>query len=123
MLTGTAATRVFVCTEPQDLRRGFDGLSGLVVDRFGASPFSGHWFAFFNRKGDRCKVLAWDRGGFWLLYRRIERGRFPVRWSQEDGGVEVDPAELWAVLAGLDLRHARKVKRWQPGGEAAPPIT
>jgi transposase len=104
-------TRIFLATEPADMRKGFDGLSQLVRDRIAQDPLSGHLYVFRNRRRDRIKVLYWDRDGFALWYKRLEKGtfRFP---EAKDGRVEVTPAEMAAVLEGIDLRHARRQARF-----------
>ena len=76
MLTLPPSVRIWCCASPTDLRRGFDGLSGLVRSQLHADPLSGHLFVFFNRKADRLKVLYWDRDGTSIWYNRLECGRF-----------------------------------------------
>jgi transposase len=81
MLMLPPTVRVYVATGTTDLRRSIDGLSMLVRDRLALDPLSGHRFLFRNRLGDRVKILAWDRSGFWVLYKRLERGTFA--WPTE----------------------------------------
>jgi transposase len=76
MLTLSPAVRIYLATGATDLRRSIDGLAALVRERFTLDPLSGHLFLFRNRRGDRIKILAWDQGGFWVLYKRLERGTF-----------------------------------------------
>jgi transposase len=87
-----------------------------------AYPLSGHVFVFLNRRRDRVKLLVWDRTGFALLYKRLERGTFEIPTEPEFGRrhVEVDAGELGLMLEGLDLRGARRRPRWSrlPGGYA-----
>ena len=71
MLTISPAVRIYLATGATDLRRSIDGLAALVRERFTLDPLSGHLFLFRNRRGDRLKILAWDRSGFWVLYTRI----------------------------------------------------
>ena len=103
-----------MASEPTDMRRGFDGLSALTRSVIGADPMSGHLFVFINRRKDRIKILAWDRTGYLLLYKRLERGTFRIAVEPEAGRrhVEVDSGELTLMLEGLDLRNARRQKRW-----------
>jgi transposase len=70
MLTLSPAVRIYLATGATDLRRSIDGLAALVRQRFDLDPLSGHWFLFRNRRGDRLKILAWDHGGFWVLYNQ-----------------------------------------------------
>jgi transposase len=113
-LTLPAATKIFLCTEVADMRRGFDGLAAMTREIIGADPLSGHLFVFRNRRRDRMKVLYWDRDGFALWYKRLERGtfRFP---APRDGAhsVEVDHATLTLILEGIDVRGARRQQRFQ----------
>ena len=111
MLSLASTLRIFLAIEPTDMRKGFDGLSLLVRDRIAQDPLSGHLFVFRNRRRDRIKILYWDRDGLALWYKRLEKGtfRFP---EATDGRIEVTPAELAAVLEGIDLRHARRQARF-----------
>jgi transposase len=113
VLTLPASVRIFVAAEPTDLRRGFDGLAAatrsLILD-----PLSGHLFCFLNRRKNRIKLLVWDRTGFLLLYKRLERGTFVIPTLPGPGRrhVEVDAGELAMMLEGLDLRGAYRRTRW-----------
>lgn len=111
MLSLPSTTRIFLAVEPADMRKGFDGLSQLVRDRIAQDPLSGHLYVFRNRRRDRIKVLYWDRDGLALWYKRLEKGtfRFP---EAVDGRVEVTPAEIAAILEGIDLRQARRQARF-----------
>ena len=111
MLSLPATTRIFLAVEPADMRKGFDGLAQLVRDRIDQDPLSGHLYVLRNRRRDRIKILYWDRDGLALWYKRLEKGsfRFP---EAADGRVEVTPAEMAAVLEGIDLRHARRQARF-----------
>jgi len=113
MLSLTSTLRIFLAVEPADMRKGFDGLSQLVRERIDQDPLSGHLFVFRNRRRDRVKILYGDRDGLALWYKRLEKGtfRFP---EAKDGRVEVTPAEIAAVLEGIDLSHARRLPRYAP---------
>ena len=76
MLTLPSSVRVYLAAEPVDLRRGHDGLCALVLALGGHDLYAGHLYVFLGRRGDRVKILFWDRGGFVLYYKRLERGRF-----------------------------------------------
>ena len=128
LLTLPSAVRIYLATEPVDLRRGFDGLAAATRSLIGADPLCGHVFVFLNRRRNRVKLLAWDRTGYVLLYKRLERGTFkmPTEPLPGHGHVEVDAGELGLMLEGLDLRGARRRKRWYrlpQGTEAGKPPT
>jgi transposase len=110
VLTISPAVRVYVATGTTDLRRSIDGLAALVRERLELDPLSGHLFLFRNRRGDRLKILAWDQGGFWVLYKRLERGTFA--WPAEEAGpVTMRSSDLLLLLAGVDLARTRR-RRW-----------
>jgi transposase len=111
VLTLSPAVRIYLATGATDLRRSIDGLAALVRERFDLDPLSGHLFLFRNRRGDRLKILAWDHGGFWVLYKRLERGTFA--WPAEDEGdpVTMRSGDLVLLLSGIDLAHTRR-RRW-----------
>lgn len=115
MLTLPPTVRVFVTSEPVDLRKGFDGLAGLAREVVKQDPMSGHLFAFINRRRNRAKILLWDRTGFVLIYKRLEKGRFqiPRPPGLGESHVELEAAELTLMLEGIDLRGARRRPRWK----------
>jgi transposase len=102
--------RVFVGREPVDMRKGFDGLTGEVIEKVDEDPQSGHLFIFFNRRRDRMKALVWESSGFWLIYKRLEHGRFQIfdQVSEHAGRFEITTTDLALLLDGIDLRGARK---------------
>jgi transposase len=111
MLTLSPAVRIYLATGRTDLRRSIDGLSALVRDQLHLDPLSGHWFLFRNTRGDRLKILIWDHGGFWMLYRRLERGTFAWPREPSTGPVEMRSTELALLLGGVDLAQTRR-RRW-----------
>ena len=114
MLTLPSSVRIYVAAEPVDLRRGFDGLAVATRSIIGASPLSGHLFCYLNRRRNRIKILVWDRTGYLLLYKKLERGTFELPTQPAVGRrhVEVDSGVLGLMLEGLDLRGARRRTRW-----------
>src|SRR5882672_10913527 len=78
------ATKIYIALESVDMRKGFDGLYGLVRDRLGEDPMSGHLFLFTNRGRSRLKALVWDGSGLWVCAKRLEKGRF--RWPTGQDG-------------------------------------
>lgn len=117
MLSLPPSVRIFVARAPTDMRKAFDGLSGLVNDVIREDVFSGHLFVFVNRRKDRVKVLWWDRTGFWLLYKRLEKGTLPMQWLSfgDQECVEMTSSELTAFLEGIDLRRAKRLPRYDDG--------
>ena len=83
MLSIPSTTRVFLATEPTNMRKGFDGLFALVESVIREDPFSGHLFVFRNRKRDRLKVLWWDSDGLAIFYKRLERGNYQFPTDSE----------------------------------------
>lgn len=115
MLTLPASVRIYVAAEAVDLRRGFDGLAAATRSLIRQDPLNGHLFVFLNRRRNRIKLLVWDRTGYLLLYKRLERGTFflPTEPAGSDRHVEVDAGELGLMLEGLDLRGAHRRERWR----------
>jgi len=107
------AVRIFLAAGPADLRRSFDGLAAMTREVIREDPLSGHLFVFSNRRRDRVKVLFWDRSGFVLWYKRLEKGVFRLP-SAEAGSVEVEAAELMLLLEGIELAGSRRRERWVP---------
>ncbi len=97
------------------MRRGHDGLLALVRALGDADPYSGHLFVFLGRRADRCKILYWDRGGFVVAYKRLERGRFRLPEIREGArSVALDPTALTMLLDGIDVRRVRRPELWKP---------
>jgi transposase len=97
------------------MRKGFDSLASLVESSLALDPFSGHLFVFRSRRGDRIKVLWWDRDGYCLWYKRLEKGcfRFPTGVATPGAThVEVKAADLMMILDGVDLGSVRRQPRY-----------
>ena len=105
------ATKIYVAVEAVDMRKGFEGLYGLVRDQLGSDPLSGHLFLFSNRTRTRLKALAWDGSGLWVCAKRLEKGRF--RWPKAEGrhSVTMRPEELAMLVNGLDVKQTRQ-RNW-----------
>lgn len=119
MLGIGAATRVYLAVGATDMRKGFEGLHGLVRQRLQADPLSGHLFLFCNRPRTRLKVLFWDGSGLWVCAKRLEKGRFS--WPMEvDKGAKasISAEELALLLGGIDLAATRRKQWWrlEPSG-------
>lgn len=119
MLSLPPSVRLFVAAQPIDGRKGADSLMVLVRDTFRQDPLTGHLFVFFTKRRDRVRVVYWDRNGFAMWTKRLERGRFrlPVS-SGREGLTTIEAAELALVVEGIDLAGARRRPRWQPGRAA-----
>lgn len=108
MLSDAYADRVYLACGPTDLRKSIDGLAALVREGFDLDPFSAGLFVFCNRQRDKLKILKWDHNGFWLYYRRLERGRF--QWPAKTGDsipMAVDYRQLRWLLDGLAIRQPK----------------
>ena len=115
MLTFPQAVRIFLHVEAVDLRKSFDGLSGLVSQAFPKEDLlSGHLFLFLNKRRDRIKILHWDADGLVIWYKRLEAGSFQIPHRITPGAaVELKSAQLAMLLSGIDLTTARQRKRYR----------
>lgn len=114
MLSLTSSLRFFVYAHATDMRKSFDGLSGLVTSALSRDPASGDVYVFINRRRDRMKLLLWDRTGFWLFYKRLEQGTFqlPANLAQHTS-LELRYDELLLILEGIDLDSVKRRRRYQ----------
>ena len=106
------ATKIYVAVEAVDMRKGFEGLYGLVRDQLGQDPLSGYLFLFSNRTHTRLKALVWDGSGLWVCAKRLEKGRF--RWpvaSEKQRSVTMRAEELAMLVNGLDLKQTQP-RKW-----------
>ncbi len=106
------ATKIYIATEAIDMRKGFEGLYGLVRDQLGEDPLSGHLFLFTNRTRTRLKALVWDGSGLWVCAKRLEKGRFhwPTVGSADENQrrVTLRTEELAMLVNGLDLKQTQQ---------------
>lgn len=114
MLTFPAGVRLFLATRPTDLRRGYDGLSAIVQSEFGMESTSGDLYIFLNRRGTQVRILFWDRDGYCVVMKRLERGTFR-RHKSADGSthMEIAAVDLAMLLEGIDAKEIRRRKRYQ----------
>jgi len=116
MISLPSAVRIYLATGPTDMRKGHDGLAALVQQQMGQDVFNGHLYVFLSRRGNRIKILTWDRGGFVLWYKRLERGRFRLpQVSLRDKVLQLESSELSMLVGGIDYSRVRKPPRWLPG--------
>jgi len=114
MLSLPLPVRIFLCTQPADMRRSFDGLAQMVREFLGADPLSGHLFVFRSKRGDRLKLLYWDTDGLAIWYKRLERGSFRFPAAPADGqGIEIRAADLTMLLDGVDLGSVKRQPRYR----------
>lgn len=111
MLSLGASHRYYLYRYPTDMRKGFNGLSGLVRSELRADPLSGDVFIFINRKRDKMKLLLWDRTGFVIWYKCLEAGTFELPSSGGDAYV-ISYEKLVMILEGIVLDSVRKRKRY-----------
>ena len=100
-----AGGKIFLCLQPTDMRKSFDSLSALAQAQLQQDPYSGHWFVFRNKAGDRIKVLVWDGTGLALYYKRLESGAFVWPKLAKQGVFQMNLVQLNALLEGMDWRR------------------
>jgi transposase len=109
------ATKIFIAVEAIDMRKGFEGLHGLVRDYLGQDPLSGHLFLFTNKTKTRLKALVWDGSGLWVCGKRLEKGRFrwPAVSSDADKvrSIAMRAEELAMLVNGLDVKQTKQ-RNW-----------
>jgi len=111
MLSFPSAVKIFLCCEPADMRRSFDSLALMVKDIIHQDPLSGHVFVFGNRRADKLKLLYWDRDGFAIWYKRLEKGTFSLPESNDISGI-IDHRQLSMILEGMDMSSVRLQRRF-----------
>ena len=99
---------------PTDMRNSFDGLSGIISNALQGDPVSGDVYVFVNRRRDRMKLLVWDRTGFWLLYKRLEKGTFQIPENPANQpSIELSYDILLMLVEGIDLTSIKRRLRYQ----------
>lgn len=105
-------SQIWLCTEPADMRKSFNGLSALVKNRLGHNPLSGHYFVFVNRRKTQMKVLYFESSGYCLWSKRLEQGQFRVHPSGS-GQQSLTRADLQLILDGIEVQKCRQFKRYR----------
>lgn len=106
--------KIHFAIAPVDMRNGIDGLRGIVAAALKKEPASGHLFVFVGKSRDKVKVLFWDKNGFVVYMKRLERGRFQMPVVDEKRCcIEMESTQLAMLLDGIDL-NARRLPRWRP---------
>ena len=117
MIALTANTKIFLAAGPTDMRKGFDGLFGLVTDVLKQDPLAGHLFLFVNRRQDKLKVLYWDGDGLAIWYRRLEQGTFQLpKFDADAVAASMNADDLVMLLRGIDYSRVRRRKRFSLAG-------
>lgn len=116
MILLPVSVRVYAAVEPVNLRKSFEGLSNEVRAVLGADPTSGHVFLFLNRRRTQIKLLLFTRGGFTIVHKRLEQGRYGFVAQMQPGAksVEIDADELALLLEGIDATTVTRSRRWEP---------
>lgn len=112
MLSLTLPGRIYLCLPPTDMRKSFDGLAAVVHAGLGRDPLAGDLFVFRNARGDKLKLLYWDRDGLAVWAKRLERGtfQFPAAAGRD---LEVSPTDLALILGGIDLTSVKRRPRYR----------
>lgn len=117
MLGLPPSVQIYFATELVDMRNGIDGLRAVVESTLRHDPYAGHLFVFVGKSKDKVKILYWDRSGFVLYLKRLEKGRFQLPiFDARRKHVEMEPAQLAMLLDGIDL-NTRRLARWKPNPE------
>jgi transposase len=107
--------RIFLCRSAIDMRKGFDGLHGVVLEVLRQDPLSGDLFVFLNKRRDRVKLLIWEGDGMLIVYKRLERGTF-AQPAGSDDSIRLSSAQLALLLGGIDLQQTRARARYHRAG-------
>lgn len=120
MIAIPSGVNIYLCTTATDMRKSFDGLSGIIRSEFGQEPNDGSLFLFINRRRDRIKILYWEEGGFALWYKRLESGTFEAIGDPQDGSViTIDSTELSMLISGVSLQSVKRRRRYRPDAKRA----
>jgi transposase len=111
MLSVPTKVRIFLCRSAIDMRKGFDGLHGVVLEVLRQDPLSGDLFVFLNKRRDRVKLLIWDGDGMLIVYKRLERGTFSLPAGSGDS-VTLSSAQLSLLMGGIDLKQTQQRSRY-----------
>jgi len=109
----TSSHRYFLYHASTDMRKSFDGLSGLVRGQLKCNPLSGDVFIFVNRRRNKVKLLKWEEGGFVLYYKRLESGTFEMpRWNNQTNTYQIRWSDLVMMIDGISMKNIRRRKRF-----------
>jgi transposase len=113
MLALSDARRYFLYSADTNMRQSFDSLSGIVRNELHQDPLGGDIFIFFNRRRNQIKLLLWERDGFSIYYKRLEKGTYELpQMGADSGSVKLQSHELLLILQGISLSSVKKRKRF-----------
>ena len=122
MFTLSTSNRFHLYSQPTDMRKSFDGLSGVVQNTLGNNPLNGDVFIFINRRRDKIKLLHWQGISFTLYYKRLEEGTFEVPgYDPQAGSITLSYAQLVMLVDGLTIKNIEKRKRYTPSENTVNP--
>lgn len=114
MLPVFPRAQLYLYTHPTDMRKNFDGLCGIISAELGRNPLGGDIFAFVNRRRDKMKLLVWDRTGFWIFYKRLEKGTLQIpKNPANQPALEITYDVLLMLLEGIDVASVKRRPRYQ----------
>lgn len=113
MFTLSSSNRFHLYGEPTDMRKSFNGLSGIVENELGRTPLCGDVFLFINKRRDKIKLLHWDAGGYTLYYKRLEAGTFELpNYDVSDASISINYAQMVMIVDGLSIKNIHRRERY-----------
>ena len=119
MLSLSPGIRYFLYRHPTDIRKSFDGLSGIIQNELAQNPLSGDVFIFLNKRRTHIKLLSFEGDGYALYYKRLERGTYELPGFNGDKGTTISPAQLQLILGGISLKNIKYRPRYQHKTDAS----
>lgn len=113
MLNISSAQRYFIYSDLADMRKGFDSLCGVVREEFKMNPMSGDVFIFLSRTKNKIKLLQWQRDGFAIYYKRLEKGTFELPEKNSESCCKISSQQLMLIMEGIKLSSIKKHKRYE----------
>lgn len=113
MIGLTISHNYYLCNLPTDMRKGFDGLSGIVINEMGSNPLDGSVYIFINRRRDRMKLLVWEQNGFMLYYKRLESGTFELPLAENGDKINISWETLILMIQGISITKISRRKRYK----------
>jgi len=115
MFTLSSSNKFHLYSEPTDMRKSFDGLSGLIQNNLGRNPGNGDVFVFINKARDKIKLLHYQGVGFTLYYKRLEEGTFELpNYDEKSLSISLSYTQIVMLIDGLSIKNIKKRKRYNP---------